>query len=342
MPLPAAFLPVLHHLYAALHGQDILWAITGSTGFALRDLPFTPKDIDLQTNASGAYTIEKALRQFVVRPVTFSGTDKIRSHFGQLRLDGIKVEIMGDVEKWVNGRWESPPNLMQHREFVTFDGLELPVLSLAYERQTYEQMGRMETAVILQQWLDIPTEFSTERLTLRRYRPEEDSAVYFQMLQANRDHLRDFMPPMMEAVQDEADAADVLRQLTGEWQQRNLFIFGIWEKESHSYVGEAYLANPDWHVPSIELGYFLVEDKTGHGYATEAAQAAVRFAFERLHVRRVELQCAADNQASQRVAERCGFTLEGRQRQRHRKKDGMLVDRLWYGLLLREWQEDGR
>lgn len=244
---------------------------------------------------------------------------------------------MGNVEKWVNGRWDSPPDLTKHREFIQFDGMELPVLSLAHELEAYEKMGRRETAVILQQWLDIPTEFSSERLYLRRYRPEEDSAVYFQMLQANRDHLREFMPPMMEAVQNDADAENVLHQLAGEWQSHNLFIFGIWEKDSKSYVGEAYLANPDWHVPCIELGYFLVKDKTGRGYATEAAQATIQFAFEQLNVSRVELQCAADNKASQRVAERCGFTLEGRQRQRQHKKDGTLVDRLWYGLLRHDY-----
>ena len=53
----------------------------------------------------------------------------------------------------------------------------------------------------------------------------------------------------------------------------------------------------------------------------------------------MDLQVRADNAASQRVAERCGFRLEGRQRLRHRKKDGTLVDRLWYGLLCSEWQD---
>ena len=188
---------------------------------------------------------------------------------------------------------------------------------------------------------DIPPEFSSTRLLLRRYRPE-DSAAYFQMLQANREHLREFLPTLWQEVQNEADVATVLRQLAAEWDARNLFIFGVWEKESGSYVGELYLANPDWQVPCVELGYFLVKDKTGSGYATEAAQAMIQFAFEQLKVSRIDLQCAADNLASQRVAERCGFTLEGCQRQRQRKKDGKLVDRLWYGLLHNEyaWPEN--
>ncbi len=153
MPLPAPFLPVLHQLHTTLHGQDVLWTITGSTAFALRGLPFTPNDIDLQTDAPGAYAIEKLLPEFVAHPVTYSGTERIRSHFGQLQMDSIKIEIMGDVEKWVNGRWQPPPDLTQHREYVQFVEMKVPVLSLAYECVAYEEMGRRETAVILQQWL---------------------------------------------------------------------------------------------------------------------------------------------------------------------------------------------
>ncbi len=82
-------------------------------------------------------------------------------------------------------------------------------------------------------------------------------------------------------------------------------------------------------MPSIELGYFLVKSATGQGYATEEAYTALHCAFDILNVSRVDLQCRADNIASQRVAEHLGFRQEGCQRLRHRKKDDSLVDRLW-------------
>lgn len=162
--------------------------------------------------------------------------------------------------------------------------------------------------------------------------------MYYQMLRANWDHLYEFLPPNLMALQNEEDAEVVIRRLIADWQLRNLFIFGVWEKGTGNYVGETYLANADWHVPCIELGYFVVKESTGKGIATEAARATIRFAFEHLGVSRVELQCAADNEASIRVAERCGFHYEGRLRQRNRKKDGTVIDRLWYGLLRSEWQ----
>lgn len=180
-----------------------------------------------------------------------------------------------------------------------------------------------------------PSPLRTDRLLLRCYEPA-DAADYFQAIQANRKHLAEFLPPQQEAMQSPADALEVIRWLDEMRQRREVFVYGIWELAAGGYAGEVYLANPDWHVPSIEVGYFLVQDKTGLGYATEAARALVEAAFTHLHAVRVDLQCAADNLASQRVAARLGFTLEGRQRLRQRKKSGELVDRLWYGLLREE------
>lgn len=185
--------------------------------------------------------------------------------------------------------------------------------------------------------LDIPEHVVTARLSLRSYRPG-DGPVYFQAVRTNWSHLYEFLPPELMAWQSETDAEIRIRQLMAEWQMRRLFLFGMWEQRTGAYVGETYLANADWHVPCIELGYFLLANSTGQGFATEAARGVIRFAFEHLRVMRIELHCAADNQASINLAVRCGFQQEGHFRQRHRKKDGTIVDRLWYGLLFSEWQ----
>lgn len=184
---------------------------------------------------------------------------------------------------------------------------------------------------------DLPTEFLSERLLLRRYRPN-DITMYYQMLHNNAEHLYEFMPSFLINVRGEEDIKAWFDKQNAEWKALNLFIFGAWDKATGAYVGESYLANPDWDVPRIEVGYFLVKDATGKGYATEAANAVIRYAFEQLKVLRVDLRCVADNAASIQVAKRCGFTQEGCFRQYHRKKDGTLVDMLWYGLLLSEWQ----
>ena len=45
-----------------------------------------------------------------------------------------------------------------------------------------------------------------------------------------------------------------------------------------------------------------------------------------------------DNYASIRVNEKCGFKLEGRMREEYLTKDGLLKDRLYFGLLKDEWK----
>ena len=162
--------------------------------------------------------------------------------------------------------------------------------------------------------------------------------MYVEMYRENRAHLFEFMPEELQGMATEADAELHIQRLLHAWQERELFVFGAWEQATGGYVGEAYLANPDWHVPSLELGYFVVAAQTGRGFATEAGAAVVDVAFEYFGVTRIDLQCRADNLASAQVAARLGFQLEGRQRQRHHKRSGELVDRLWYGLMRAEWE----
>jgi RimJ/RimL family protein N-acetyltransferase len=80
------------------------------------------------------------------------------------------------------------------------------------------------------------------------------------------------------------------------------------------------------------VGYWLAAHARGRGVATHATRLLARWAFERLGLQRLELTCAPDNSASQRVAERCGFTREGVLRSHMRFKGGRR-DTIVYSLL---------
>ena len=62
-------------------------------------------------------------------------------------------------------------------------------------------------------------------------------------------------------------------------------------------------------TPEFGVFYSLGEAFRGKGYATEAAQAMVDYAFTSLNVRRIVLNTGADNFASMRVMERLGMTV---------------------------------
>lgn len=66
--------------------------------------------------------------------------------------------------------------------------------------------------------------------------------------------------------------------------------------------------NPDG---SVEIGYGILDEYQGRGYASEAVAAAVNWALAQPGVTRVEAETVPDNRASQRVLEKCGFIPTG-------------------------------
>ena len=60
-----------------------------------------------------------------------------------------------------------------------------------------------------------------------------------------------------------------------------------------------------------EIGYGILEEYQGQGYATEAVGTVVIWALKQPDVTRVEAETALDNLASQRVLEKCGFLPVG-------------------------------
>jgi aminoglycoside-2''-adenylyltransferase len=147
-------LAALRELEARLRGSGVRWALTGSTSFALQGVPVEAHDIDVQTDAAGAYALAGRFAEAVTRPVAFSEAERMRSHFGALRLYGLTVEIMGDIAKRLpDGRWEEPVDLDAHTRFIQAHGLRLPVLALEYEAEAYRMLGRTQTAELLAGWL---------------------------------------------------------------------------------------------------------------------------------------------------------------------------------------------
>lgn len=74
------------------------------------------------------------------------------------------------------------------------------------------------------------------------------------------------------------------------------------------------------------LGYRLAPAARGRGVATRAAAEIARWGFGTAGVRRMEIAHAVGNPASCRIAERCGFPLEGTLRASHLYGDGVHHD----------------
>jgi RimJ/RimL family protein N-acetyltransferase len=102
-----------------------------------------------------------------------------------------------------------------------------------------------------------------------------------------------------------------------EWNQNSYRECGVglWalsEKSSGNFIGQCGLIRQQdvAGTDEMEIGYLLVRDYWGVGYATEAAAASWRFGYSTLGLRRAVSLIGPDNQASIRVAERIGMRYE--------------------------------
>ena len=94
-------------------------------------------------------------------------------------------------------------------------------------------------------------------------------------------------------------------------EQAKDFPMVVFHKASNQIIGASGFnerSNPQ--VPMFEIGYWLDTQYTGLGLATETVSALTKFAFESFNAVRVQVVMQADNDASKRVAEKCGFVLE--------------------------------
>jgi len=147
---------------------------------------------------------------------------------------------------------------------------------------------------------DIP-KLETERLILRAPRPADFPAF------------ADFYAsPRSQFVGGPATAEQSWRFLAGElghWPLRGYGRWAVEEKSSGKLAGIIGPWNPEgW--PEPELGWDLMNGFEGKGYATEAAQAIIEYAFRELGFSYVHAATDPENIASNNVARRLGMTLQ--------------------------------
>lgn len=150
----------------------------------------------------------------------------------------------------------------------------------------------------------IPT-LTTPRLALRA--PQVEDFAAYQAFFANAKGSGNYGGPKRPDQAFRVLAADL-----GHWHLRG---FGKWtlvERQSGTPIGGCGIVHRQgW--PSHELTWRLLLDARGKGFATEASQAAVDDAYDRLGWPRVETHMRDENTSARRLAQRLGGRLDRRE-----------------------------
>ncbi|WP_141995109.1 GNAT family N-acetyltransferase [Bacillus sp. B4EP4a] len=111
----------------------------------------------------------------------------------------------------------------------------------------------------------------------------------------------------------------------------NNYEFAVTDKVTGEVFGAIALSN-NKSFNQGEIAYWIGEPYWGNGYATEAAQSILQFAFEEKKLHKVFARYFSSNPASGKVIGKIGMKKEGILKE-HVIKDGKYEDLVYYGII---------
>jgi RimJ/RimL family protein N-acetyltransferase len=170
--------------------------------------------------------------------------------------------------------------------------------------------------------LDVPEQLITERMLLRIPCPGDSKFIWPAVVDSQKE-LAPWMPwayPQAE----EQKVEEFCRRAASNFIMREQFHYSLYLRDTETCIGTCGIARAQWHVPSMDIGYWLRTPYCGKGYINEALRAVERVCFDALRAQRVTIHCDERNVRSGRVAQRAGYTLEGILRHNERAPAGEL------------------
>jgi RimJ/RimL family protein N-acetyltransferase len=152
------------------------------------------------------------------------------------------------------------------------------------------------------------TRLETPRLVLRRWR--DDDIVPMTAINADPDVMRWIGSG---TVADRERTAAAVAASERAWDERGFGLFAVEVRQTSELAGFTGLAIPTFLpevMPAVEIGWRLGRPYWGQGFATEAARAALRFAFVDRGLDRIISIHQIGNDASERVMRKLGMRLD--------------------------------
>lgn len=163
-----AWRSVLRRLAGELGRAGLEYKVAGGASAALHGVWLPVKDLDLEMGAEQVYRFQQLYQGYVTQPVALSESDQFRSYFGKFEIEGVKIDVMGDLQRWEGERWQ--PTWTRTLDLIDLEGTPVRVSWLEEETLAYIRRGRLERAAQCLQ------KCNKERL-LRLLRGEEPCGV---------------------------------------------------------------------------------------------------------------------------------------------------------------------
>ena len=165
--------------------------------------------------------------------------------------------------------------------------------------------------------MQLSEQIESERLILKHpLNPTFELAKeLYAVVDESRETIREWLPWVDKTNSPEDEFSGYLMGLYKKnWDNKTGCAYLIYHKETNRFLGVVDLMHISEENKSGEIGYWLGDKATGHGYMQEAVRALETEAFQ-AGINRIVIRNDTQNLRSARVAEKAGYTLEGIMRQ---------------------------
>jgi RimJ/RimL family protein N-acetyltransferase len=154
-----------------------------------------------------------------------------------------------------------------------------------------------------------PEEHHAGALLLRSWRPGDGQELNRATV-SSYEHLREFMAWARPDTSVE-DSEGYARQSRARWLLGEEWSLGVWRGDRLVAGSGFMLRGQPLEHGTVEIGMWVRADEAGRGLGTRVLRAMVDWADADWPIHKLTWQCDSRNLASARVAEKCGFQLEG-------------------------------
>jgi RimJ/RimL family protein N-acetyltransferase len=178
--------------------------------------------------------------------------------------------------------------------------------------------------------IDAPMPIRTPRLLIRPKQPGDGEASVSAITET-WDDLHQWMAwaERLDEFTVERQEARIRQQMAAFLLREEFNLLGV-ESCSGEPVIWCGLHDIDWKARQCATGFWVRKSAQRRGFATEATNALLRYAFDALGMHRVGITHSYGNEASRKVVEGLGFAPEGVQRSANRLPAGRFADKHLY------------
>jgi len=176
-------------------------------------------------------------------------------------------------------------------------------------------------------------ELITSRFILRELEPRDARALY--VILSTEEVMRYYGSDPLLAVYE---AKNVIAYFKNQFQQGKAIRWAICDRETNELVGTIGFHNWTPQYFRAEIGFEVAPNHWRRGVAHEAASAVIRHGFDEFKFHRISALVAPENEGSNRLVQKLGFTEEGLLHD-YAYSHGRFMDLTMYRLLKEEWNE---